>query len=79
MTASSAIGTTVTSLCFYVFRSHAPSGIVTKPWYSVGIRCARIFIWLWALAFDCSVLFATPREATDEFSTILSPKPGWAF
>ena len=33
------------------------SNIVTKPWYPVYIRCAGIFIWLWALAIDYLVLF----------------------
>ena len=33
------------------------SSMVTKPWYPAFIRCAGVFIWLWALAFDCLVLF----------------------
>ena len=27
------------------------SGMVQKPWYPTYIRCAGIFIWLWALGF----------------------------
>ena len=33
------------------------SGIVVKPWYPTYIRCAGIFILLWALAIDYLVLF----------------------
>jgi len=33
------------------------SNMVTKPWYPVYIRCAGVFIWLWALAFDYLVVF----------------------
>ena len=38
-------------------RSYPFSNMVTKAWYPVYIRCAGVFIWLWALAFDCLVLF----------------------
>jgi hypothetical protein len=33
------------------------SNMVMKPWYPYYIRCAGIFIWLWALAIDYLVLF----------------------
>jgi len=33
------------------------ANMVMKPWYPVYIRCAGVFIWLWALAIDCLVLF----------------------
>jgi hypothetical protein len=33
------------------------SDMVTKPWYPVIIRCAGIFICLWALTIDYLVLF----------------------
>jgi hypothetical protein len=33
------------------------SGMVMKSWYPIYIRGAGIFIWLWALAIDCLVLF----------------------
>ena len=31
--------------------------MVTKSWYPVYIRCAGVFIWLWALTVDYLVLF----------------------
>jgi hypothetical protein len=31
-------------------RAYPFSNIVMKPWYPTYIRCAGIFIWLWALA-----------------------------
>jgi len=34
------------------------SSMVMKPWYPAYIRGAGIFIWLWAIAIDCLVLFA---------------------
>jgi hypothetical protein len=33
-------------------RSAPNSNMVFKPWYPTLIRCAGIFIWLWAAAFD---------------------------
>jgi hypothetical protein len=33
------------------------SSIVMKPSYPTFIRGAGIFVWLWALAIDCAVLF----------------------
>jgi hypothetical protein len=33
------------------------SSMVTKSWYPVYIRCAGVFIWVWALAIDYLVLF----------------------
>jgi hypothetical protein len=33
------------------------SSMVTKPWYPVYIRCAGVFIWVWALAIDYLALF----------------------
>ncbi len=33
------------------------SRIVLKPWYPLFLRCAGVFIWLWALMVDCFVLF----------------------
>ncbi len=38
-------------------QSYPFSNMVTKPWYPVYIRCAGVFIWLWALAIDYLVLF----------------------
>ena len=38
-------------------RSYPLSSMVTKPWYPVYIRCAGVFIWLWALTIDYLVLF----------------------
>ena len=37
------------------------SGMVMKPWYPTYIRGAGIFIFLWALAIDCLVLFGPFR------------------
>ena len=28
------------------------SNLITKSWYPVDIRCAGVFIWLWALTID---------------------------
>jgi len=33
------------------------SSIVMKPSYGTFIRAAGVFVWLWALAIDCAVLF----------------------
>ena len=33
------------------------SNMVMKPWYTLYIRCAGVFVWLVALAIDCLVLF----------------------
>jgi hypothetical protein len=38
-------------------RAYPFSNIVMKSWYPVYIRCAGIFIWLWALGIDYLVLF----------------------
>ena len=38
-------------------QSYPLSGMVTKPWYPIYIRCAGVFIWLWALTVDYLVLF----------------------
>jgi len=33
------------------------SNVVLKPWYPTYIRCAGIFIWLWAIAITYAVVF----------------------
>ena len=33
------------------------SNLVLKPWYPTYIRCAGIFIWLWALGLTYLVVF----------------------
>jgi hypothetical protein len=38
-------------------RAYPFSDTVMKPWYPTYIRAAGVFIWLWALAIDCLVLF----------------------
>ncbi|MGA9967015.1 MAG: hypothetical protein WBQ10_17590 [Terriglobales bacterium] len=38
-------------------RGYPLSSMVTKPWYPAYIRCAGVFIWLWALTIDYLVLF----------------------
>ena len=38
-------------------RAYPFSNVVMKPWYPILIRCSGIFICLWALAFDCLILF----------------------
>jgi len=38
-------------------QGHPLSDMVTKPSYPVYIRCAGVFIWLLAFAFDYLVLF----------------------
>jgi len=38
-------------------QSNPLSSMVTKSWYPVYIRCAGLFIWLWALTIDYLVLF----------------------
>ena len=42
-------------------RAYPFSNTVMKSWYPVYIRCAGVFIWLWALAIDCMVLFGRFR------------------
>jgi hypothetical protein len=31
--------------------------LIESHWYPTYIRCAGVFIWLWALGFDCLFLF----------------------
>ena len=38
-------------------RAFASSDMVLKPWYPTFIRCAGVFIWLWAVAIIYAVLF----------------------
>lgn len=38
-------------------QSYPFSSMVTKPWYPVYIRCAGVFIWLWAVAIDYLIVF----------------------
>jgi hypothetical protein len=38
-------------------QSYPFSNMVAKPWYPVYIRCAGVFIWLWALMLDYLILF----------------------
>ena len=38
-------------------QSYPLSTMVTKSWYPVYIRCAGVFIWLWAFMLDYLVLF----------------------
>jgi hypothetical protein len=38
-------------------QSNPLSSVVTKSWYPLYIRCAGVFIWLWALIIDYLVLF----------------------
>jgi hypothetical protein len=37
------------------------SNLVLKPWYPTYIRCAGIFIWLWALGLVYLVIFRNFR------------------
>jgi len=36
---------------------HVPD-MTLNPRYATYIRCAGVFVWLWALAFDCLVLYS---------------------
>jgi hypothetical protein len=38
-------------------RAFTRSSMVLKPWYPTYIRCAGVFIWLWAIAIIYAVLF----------------------
>jgi hypothetical protein len=38
-------------------QSYPFSSVVTKSWYPMYIKCAGVFIWLWAVAIDYLALF----------------------
>jgi len=38
-------------------RAYPFSNIVQKDWYPKYLRCAGVFLWVWALLVDCLVLF----------------------
>jgi hypothetical protein len=40
-----------------IVRAYPFSNMVLKPWYPTYIRCAGVFIWLWAIAIVYAVLF----------------------
>jgi hypothetical protein len=42
-------------------RAYPFASMVLKPWYPYYIRCAGIFIWLWALIVGYLVLTHNPR------------------
>jgi len=44
-----------------LFQRYPFASIVLKPWYPIYIRCAGIFIWLWATGFIVFVVLHRPR------------------